>query len=50
MAYLFETFDGWKKYCNDNNCSLVDSVIDYEISENGATKEAILDGVAKIIR
>ena len=46
MAYLFETFAGWKKYCTDYKCGLVESVIDYEISENGGTREEILAGVA----
>jgi len=46
MAFLFETFEGWKKYCEENNCGLVQSVIDYEISEKGATKDEILKGVA----
>ena len=46
MAYLFETFAGWKKYCTDHKCGLVESVIDYEISENGGTREEILAGVA----
>ena len=45
MAYLFETFTGWQKYCDSNNVSLVDSVIDYEISEKGGTREEILEAV-----
>ena len=43
MAYLFETFAGWKAYCEKNEISLVDSVIDYEISEKGGTREEILE-------
>lgn len=46
MAYLFETFEGWKEYCTIHDCGLVESVIDYEISENGATREEIMAGVA----
>jgi L-serine dehydratase len=46
MAYLFETFAGWKNYCDKNQVNLVQSVIDYEISENGGTREEILAGVA----
>ena len=45
MAYLFETFEGWKKYCTDHKCGLVESVIDYEMSENTGTREEILAGV-----
>ena len=46
MAYLFETFEGWKKYCADNQCGLVESIIEYEISEKGGTREEILAGVS----
>jgi L-serine dehydratase len=46
MAFLFETFEGWKAYCDQHQCSLVESVLDYEISENGGTREDILAGVA----
>jgi len=47
MAFLFETFEGWKEYCEEHNCGLVQSVIDYEISEKGSTQNEILVGVAK---
>jgi len=46
MAFLFETFEGWKDYCKDKQCDLVQSVIDYEISEKGTTKDEIMAGVA----
>ena len=46
MAFLFETFEGWKDYCNDKQSSLVQSVIDYEISEKGSTEAEIMKGVA----
>jgi L-serine dehydratase len=46
MAYLFETFEGWKNYCKEQNISLVDSVIDYEMVENGGTREQILEAVS----
>ena len=46
MAYLFETFTGWKEYCTRHQCDLVQSVIEYEISEKGTTREEILAGVA----
>lgn len=45
MAYLFETFEGWQAYCDKNDISLVDSVIEYEISEKGGTREQILEAV-----
>jgi L-serine dehydratase len=46
MAYLFETFKGWKTHCKDQPSSLVQSVIDYEISEKGSSKADIMAGVA----
>lgn len=45
MAYLFDTFDGWQAYCNEQDTSLVQSVIDYEIEQKGASKKAILSGL-----
>ena len=45
MAYLFETFRGWKEYCEKHNTTLVDSVVEYEINENGGTREEILEAV-----
>ena len=45
MAYLFETFIGWQEYCKKHQVSLVDSVIDYELSEKGGTREEILETV-----
>lgn len=42
MAYLFETFKGWKAYCETHQVSLVDSIIDYEMTERGGTREEIL--------
>ena len=46
MAFLFESFEDWKEYCKNDPGKLVDSVIDYEIKENGATTEAVWTGVA----
>ena len=46
MAYLFETFEGWRSYCNNQQSSLVDSVIEYETSEKGSSKVEIMAGVA----
>lgn len=43
MAYLFETFKGWQEYCSAHDVDLVQTVIDYEISEKGGTKEGILE-------
>lgn len=47
MAYLFETFEGWKAYCEKNNTSLAESVLEYEIQQKGSTKESIYAGLGK---
>lgn len=47
MSYLFESFSGWKAYCEAKNMSLYDSVIEYEIVQKGNTEERIWDGLLK---
>jgi L-serine dehydratase len=46
MCYLFESFSGWKKYCEEKNISLVQSVIEYEIEQKNSSKEKIWDGLS----
>lgn len=45
MCYLFETFSGWKKYCEEKNVSLVQSVIEYEVEQKNSSEEKIWDGL-----
>jgi L-serine dehydratase len=47
MSYLFESFSGWKAYCESKNMSLFDSVIEYEIVQKGNAEEHIWDGLLK---
>ncbi|PSL02010.1 L-serine ammonia-lyase, iron-sulfur-dependent, subunit alpha [Cecembia rubra] len=47
MSYLFESFSGWKAYCEAKNISLFDSVIEYEVVQKGNTEERIWDGLLK---
>ncbi len=47
MAYLFETFKGWNAYCTKKNCSLAESVIEYEVSQKGSLETDIYQGIAK---
>jgi len=47
MAYLFESFKGWKAYCAKNNVSLAESVIEYETLQKGTSEEAIYTGLEK---
>ncbi len=39
MCYLFESFKGWKEYCESQNVSLVDSVIEYEVEQKNSSEE-----------
>lgn len=34
MSYLFESFKGWKSYCEEHTLSLPQSVIAYEVDQN----------------
>jgi L-serine dehydratase len=46
MCFLFESFSGWKKYCDEQNLSLVRSVIEYEIEQKKSSEEKIWNGLA----
>lgn len=45
MCYLFESFKGWKDYCQSHNVSLVQSVIEYEIEQKNSSEEKIWSGL-----
>jgi L-serine dehydratase len=45
MCYLFESFSGWKKYCEERNLSLVQSVIEYEVEQKNSSEEKIWSGL-----
>ncbi|WP_026955825.1 L-serine ammonia-lyase, iron-sulfur-dependent, subunit alpha [Algoriphagus vanfongensis] len=47
MCYLFESFKGWKQYCDDKKVSLHQSVIEYESEQRGKTEEEIYEGLLK---
>lgn len=47
MCYLFESFKGWKEYCEKKEVSLVDSVIEYEVEQKNSSREKILIGLAQ---
>lgn len=46
MCYLFESFRGWKQYCDDNRLTLVESVIEYEVEQKNSSSEKIREGLA----
>src|SRR5688572_32556913 len=45
MAFLFESFDGWKKYSDASGRSLVEVVLEYEREQKGRTDAEIYDGL-----
>lgn len=47
MGFLFDSFEGWKKYCDNKNVSLVQAVITYEAEQKGRTEEKIWQGLAQ---
>lgn len=47
MCYLFESFKGWKSYCEEKNVSLHDSVIEYEVEQKNAESQQIKSGILK---
>lgn len=47
MAFLFDSFDTWKKYCADNNMSLVQVVVEYECNQRNRTETEIYEGLSK---
>lgn len=47
MCYLFESFNGWKEYCEKKQMTLVQSVIEYEVEQKNATEEKIWSGLGQ---
>lgn len=45
MAFLFDSFSGWKQYSEAKGISLVDAVLEYEIEQKGRTAETIWQGL-----
>lgn len=45
MCYLFESFKGWKEYCESQNVTLVQSVIEYEVEQKNSTEDKIWAGL-----
>ncbi|HEY9488426.1 MAG TPA: L-serine ammonia-lyase, iron-sulfur-dependent, subunit alpha [Chryseosolibacter sp.] len=46
MAFLFESFEGWKNYCQTSGQSLVAVVLEYEREQKGRTDGEIYEGLA----
>jgi len=45
MSFLFESFDGWRNYCEEHKLSLPDSVLEYEHVQKGRKKEETIAGL-----
>ncbi|MCH7402810.1 L-serine ammonia-lyase, iron-sulfur-dependent, subunit alpha [Belliella kenyensis] len=45
MSFLFDSFKGWKKYCEEQQESLFQSVIAYEVTQKGKDEAAIWQGL-----
>ena len=47
MAFLFESFEAWNKYCDTTKMSLAEVVLEYEREQKNRTDQQIWDGLAK---
>jgi L-serine dehydratase len=47
MSFLFDSFVGWKSYCEKNQISLHQAVIDFEISQKNVVEEDIFLGLQR---
>ncbi|MBX2898093.1 MAG: L-serine ammonia-lyase, iron-sulfur-dependent, subunit alpha [Cyclobacteriaceae bacterium] len=47
MAFLFDSFDGWKAYCDTKKKTLVEVVLQYEQEQKGRTETQIWEGLNK---
>lgn len=45
MSFLFESFKEWKIYCEENQVSLPESVIAYEVDQKNGTSDKIHTGI-----
>ncbi len=45
MPFLFDSFAGWKDYAQQKNVSLVNVVLEYEMTQKGRTEAAIWEGL-----
>jgi L-serine dehydratase len=47
MAFLLDSFDGWKKYSLESKSSLIDVVLEYETEQKGRTETEIWEGLSR---
>ncbi|MEO7988045.1 MAG: L-serine ammonia-lyase, iron-sulfur-dependent, subunit alpha [Chryseolinea sp.] len=49
MAFLFESFEDWKKYAGQKNMSLSDIVLEYEQEQKNRSRQETMDGLANAL-
>lgn len=47
MAFLFDSFEDWKKYCDQRKLSLPEVVLEYEKNQKGRSEKDTRDGLFK---
>jgi L-serine dehydratase len=47
MAYLFDSFEGWKKYCIEKKFTLAETVLEYESDQKGRSAKEVNEGLMK---
>ncbi len=45
MPFLFDSFEGWKRYSEEKKLSLVDVVLEYEETQKGRSEDQIWEGL-----
>lgn len=45
MSFLFDSFEGWKSYCDQHQLSLCGTVLEYELIQKGRNTEQTLAGL-----
>ena len=50
MAFLFESFEGWKKYMAEKNLTITDPVLEYELNEKGNERDAVTTGLREALK
>ncbi len=45
MAFLFDSFENWKKYCEQSNMPLHEVVLEYEREQKGRSYEETWNGL-----
>lgn len=50
MAFLFDSFEGWKNYCETSGLSLEQVVLEYERHQKGTSDAAIYEGLERAWR